>query len=202
MNLTFFEVFIPGSNFLEMEDNTTYQISQVLFCTRTGSTTPCEPCHQMMTDRENMQQDQPYPTQMETSIEVNQSSTQGNPSDHDPTGILTMMKDPSPFTCDIASIIEECVSEMSVRTFYLEETVKTTTMQIDRPEEEPSSTSSLPVASSSNKPSGKRKQKPHPNKIYVCNWCQKAEFKSGQGLRFHKVLRCPSREQHLGESAR
>lgn len=38
------------------------------------------------------------------------------------------------------------------------------------------------------------------NRVYVCDWCYgRATFKSCQGLRFHKTLRCPERERKLGK---
>ena len=177
-----------------MEDNTAYQISQVLFSSsRSGSTFSCEPFHQRMVHPEQVSS---ITQQMERLQRQTTLATQSEvPDNSDPTGVLAMINDPSPFSCDIASIIDECVTEMSIRTSYLEEAVKTTAMEAEQSQELPSSTSSsLPK-----KPAKKRKRKPPPNKIYECNWCRKAEFKSGQGLRFHKVLRCPVRETQLGE---
>ena len=40
---------------------------------------------------------------------------------------------------------------------------------------------------------------PVTSRLYVCDWCfGRASFKSCQGLRFHKTLRCPERERKLG----
>lgn len=35
--------------------------------------------------------------------------------------------------------------------------------------------------------------------IKRCDWCTTAVFESGQGLRFHRTIRCPNRFKYLGE---
>ena len=50
------------------------------------------------------------------------------------------------------------------------------------------------------KRSKKRYTPPGFTRLYVCDWCDgQASFKSCQGLRFHKTIRCPARLQQLGK---
>ena len=52
---------------------------------------------------------------------------------------------------------------------------------------------------SSSKAGIRKRITPLPTRIYVCDWCFScATFKSCQGLRLHKTLRCPQRERKLG----
>ena len=61
--------------------------------------------------------------------------------------------------------------------------------------------SSAIVYTTHKKPVAKRKRMTPVTKIYYCDWCRVAQFKSCQGLRFHRTLRCSAREKHLGEFA-
>lgn len=59
--------------------------------------------------------------------------------------------------------------------------------------------SSAIVYTTPKRPAAKRKRRAPMARIYYCDWCRVAQFKSGQGLRFHRTLRCSAREKHLGE---
>lgn len=52
---------------------------------------------------------------------------------------------------------------------------------------------------SGSKKKGKTRSVPKGQRTYVCTWCDKAAFRSCQGLRFHKTIRCPSRLTQLGK---
>jgi len=130
--------------------------------------------------------------------------------DDDPTGVLAFIKDPSPFTCDIVSIFDECVTIPS-SSKSTDGNVKQDVMMMsgfDPFETRSNSTNAViqseQTSSSTGDPWKKRKTKKKRRspsfRTYYCDWCKVASFRSGQGLRFHKTLRCPSRERQLGEN--
>lgn len=114
---------------------------------------------------------------------------------------ISLIKDASPFSCDLAAVVEECISSTIVLTDdddednLGEETVDKSFPSSPLAPIEENSTASA-------KKGRKKRRKirtPSITKIYSCDWCHSASFKSGQGLRFHKTIRCPSREKQLGK---
>lgn len=77
-----------------------------------------------------------------------------------------------------------------------------------RPEDEMVVTEGLGDGKAASGKSGKKKARIRKritavtSRLYVCDWCfGRASFKSCQGLRFHKTLRCPERERKLGNGS-
>ena len=59
---------------------------------------------------------------------------------------------------------------------------------------DPAHSSSQPVRSKN-----KTRQSGSCREIKRCDWCSTAVFESGQGLRFHRTIRCPNRFKYLGK---
>lgn len=127
-------------------------------------------------------------------------------SDPDTEELLSFFKDPDPFLCDVAHVMDSCIRSQSQ--LLDEQTVPSLPDTQRVSEDVVSSSSSCPsiIAGLGGKKTASRRYKKKSSnhrlhKSYVCDWCdRKAAFKSGQGLRFHKTLRCPRREAHLGET--
>ena len=143
------------------------------------------------------------------TIDLMEPFLSSSPSNHfsddcpDCSEVLSMYRDPDPFLCDVASVIDSCIRDpMSERSENPENTDDSECVSVGIV----SSSSGEPFVtkkrSSGSKKSGKKRVNPlRVKKSYICDWCdRKASFKSGQGLRFHKTLRCPKRESHLGQS--
>lgn len=111
---------------------------------------------------------------------------------------ISLIKDASPFSCDLAAVVEECISSTVVLTDDDDEdNLGEETVDKSFP-----SSPLAPIEENSAKKGRKKRRKirtPSTTKIYSCDWCHRASFKSGQGLRFHKTIRCPLREKQLGK---
>ena len=124
-------------------------------------------------------------------------------TDLDSDELLSMLKDPDPFLCDVAHVMESCIRDADLTP---DEALNNNMVSVDIVSSS-SRAQFLGVGGSgsskkiNNSRKSKKKSLSHRHhKAYVCDWCdRKASFKSGQGLRFHKTLRCPRREAHLGE---
>lgn len=135
-------------------------------------------------------------------------------SDPDAEQLIAVFRDPDPFLCDIGQVMDACIRDDPESGWKLPifeekrvETEDETVCENVVSSSSSSRSSTRPASPEGTKKSGtsrrsRKKASSHRSqKSYVCDWCdRKASFKSGQGLRFHKTLRCPRREAHLGKN--
>ncbi|KAI1285082.1 hypothetical protein HDE_12209 [Halotydeus destructor] len=125
-----------------------------------------------------------------------------------------LLNDPSSFTCDIVAIINsiDSLDDFGIADRFSSARSVDSSSSQSADEGKNSSLSPCPptvaeVGSTTDvrkrkcpKKKNKKRLTPSSSRLYICDWCDgEASFKSCQGLRFHKTIRCPARHLQSGK---